>query len=219
MATPQNFRSAFNGFNREDVVHYISYITAKHETQVNELKAEAEELRAQMREQETNGRTVTDLVTEQARLRKELDSRAAELAAQKEAAAAAEEKADQLQAELSAKNEELNSLRLEMEQALASRAKTGEPSGRWTEELNAYRRAEKAERQAQQRVNQMYDKASAALAEASVRMERSAGQVSELAQKVQTELEKLHNAIGDSENILADTAMVLSAIRPKDGED
>ena len=31
MSTPQNFRSAFNGFNREDVVHYLEYISAYRE--------------------------------------------------------------------------------------------------------------------------------------------------------------------------------------------
>lgn len=46
MAAPQNFRSAFNGFNREDVVHYLEYINTKHNNLVNQLTAENEELRA-----------------------------------------------------------------------------------------------------------------------------------------------------------------------------
>ena len=33
MAAPQNFRSAFNGFNREDVVHYLEYLNSKHQNQ------------------------------------------------------------------------------------------------------------------------------------------------------------------------------------------
>ena len=37
MATPQNFRSAFNGFNRQDVVHYLEYINTKHQDQINSL--------------------------------------------------------------------------------------------------------------------------------------------------------------------------------------
>ena len=47
MAAPQNFRSAFNGFNREDVVNYISYITGKHENQLNQVRTEMENLRAE----------------------------------------------------------------------------------------------------------------------------------------------------------------------------
>ena len=46
MATPQNFRSAFNGFNREDVVHYLEYINTKHSNQLSQLTAENQELRA-----------------------------------------------------------------------------------------------------------------------------------------------------------------------------
>ena len=51
MASPQNFRSAFNGFNREDVVHYLEYINSKHNTLVNQLTEENEQLRAQLERQ------------------------------------------------------------------------------------------------------------------------------------------------------------------------
>ena len=46
MAAPQNFRSALNGFNREDVVHYLEYINSKHTHQINQLTSENQELRA-----------------------------------------------------------------------------------------------------------------------------------------------------------------------------
>lgn len=42
MAAAMNFRSAFNGFNREDVVHFIEYLNAKHTAEVNQLNAELE---------------------------------------------------------------------------------------------------------------------------------------------------------------------------------
>ncbi len=48
MATPQNFRSALNGFNREDVVRYLEYLNTKHQNQINQLTAEAESLRSQL---------------------------------------------------------------------------------------------------------------------------------------------------------------------------
>ena len=48
MAAPQNFRTAFNGFHKEDVVRYLEYINSKHTNQVNQLTAEAEELRKQL---------------------------------------------------------------------------------------------------------------------------------------------------------------------------
>ena len=50
MTMPQNFRSAFNGFNREDVVHYIEYINSRHNTEVNQLKSELDMLRTQQQE-------------------------------------------------------------------------------------------------------------------------------------------------------------------------
>lgn len=48
MAGEKSFRSAFRGFNREDVVHYIEYITNKHSAQLeqlnNQLRSAREEL-------------------------------------------------------------------------------------------------------------------------------------------------------------------------------
>lgn len=40
MAASMNFRSAFNGFNREDVVHFIDYLKARHNAEINQLNAE-----------------------------------------------------------------------------------------------------------------------------------------------------------------------------------
>ena len=48
MSAPQNFRSAFHGFNREDVVRYLEYINAKHASQVNQLTNDAEFLRRKL---------------------------------------------------------------------------------------------------------------------------------------------------------------------------
>ena len=46
MSAPMNFRSAFNGFNREDVVHFIEYLNARHAAEVNQLQAELDLLRS-----------------------------------------------------------------------------------------------------------------------------------------------------------------------------
>ena len=48
MSAPSKFRSAFNGFNREDVVHYLEYLNSKHTAQVNQLTSEADFLRAKL---------------------------------------------------------------------------------------------------------------------------------------------------------------------------
>lgn len=37
MAAPQRFRSAFHGFNREDVVNYIEYLNNRHNAQMEQM--------------------------------------------------------------------------------------------------------------------------------------------------------------------------------------
>ena len=48
MAELQTFRSAFNGFNREDVVRYIEYLNTKHNDQVAQLNNELAQAREQL---------------------------------------------------------------------------------------------------------------------------------------------------------------------------
>ena len=40
MASAQNFRSAFRGFNREDVVRYIEYLNNQHASQIAQLNSQ-----------------------------------------------------------------------------------------------------------------------------------------------------------------------------------
>ena len=42
MAQQQTFRSALNGFNREDVVSYIEYLNSVHTAEINQLNSELE---------------------------------------------------------------------------------------------------------------------------------------------------------------------------------
>lgn len=44
----QNFRFAFNGFNRSDVVNYLEFLNMKHSEQVNQLTLDNEMLRQQL---------------------------------------------------------------------------------------------------------------------------------------------------------------------------
>ena len=43
MAAPQRFRSAFNGFNREDVVNYIEYLNNHYTAQLDQLNNQLQE--------------------------------------------------------------------------------------------------------------------------------------------------------------------------------
>ena len=47
MTAPQKFRSAINGFNREDVVHYIEFSNSRHVAEVTQLKEQLD--KAQMK--------------------------------------------------------------------------------------------------------------------------------------------------------------------------
>ena len=42
-----NFRSSINGFNRDDVVHYIEYLNTKHTAEINQMNSELDYLRTQ----------------------------------------------------------------------------------------------------------------------------------------------------------------------------
>lgn len=48
MAGIQNFRSAFNGFKREDVVHYIEYMNNKHNAQIEQLNTQLRNAQEQL---------------------------------------------------------------------------------------------------------------------------------------------------------------------------
>lgn len=213
MSTPQNFRSALNGFNREDVVNYISYMSNKHETQANALRAEAEELRQALeaREQVTLG----------------LQSRVEELEQQNTCQAASEEmlqKVEELELEVAIRDEQirnleqtvaeqkemLTSMKLELTAAQAARMERAV-----TEELNAYRRAESAERRAMERVNQMYDRANGALAEAAARARQNAEQIGIRAAAVAAELELLNQTVAAAGEIMTDAGDMLSGLRPE----
>ena len=85
MSAPSKFRSAFNGFNREDVVHYLEYLNSKHTAQVNQLTSEADFLRAKLETQtpsQEQAETIAALEAERDALRAQveaLQARCAEL--------------------------------------------------------------------------------------------------------------------------------------------
>ena len=183
MAVPQNFRTSFNGFNRDDVVNYISYITTKHENQINQLNSELDQLRQELAE--IPAAPVVD--------EKELDELRAEIAA--------------LKAQLQDKDETIAQLKAQ------SAAPAVSPLTE--QELNAYRRAENAERRAMERVDQMYAQATGVLADTVSRLEENSGHVAQLADLVRADLTKLEAAIIQSKAVLSDSAAVLSAIHPE----
>lgn len=187
----QNFRSAFNGFNREDVVHYIEYLNAKHTGELNQLQAEADYLRGQASQAAENpalAEQIAALEAERDALRAENDVLKQELAAAKEAKTLAE---------------------ASREEALGKAAKC-----QVEQELEAYRRAERTERVARERAEQVYHQVNGVLADATVKVDEASGQLGDVTGKVSAQLSLLQQAVENSRKALADAAATLYAIRP-----
>lgn len=173
MAAFQNFRSALNGFNREDVVHYIEYTNNKHASQINQLQTEISALREELAAY--TGQPVPD--PEQITLlEQERDAALTELETVKAQLADAQRQSD--------------------------------------DELEAYRRAERAERIAKERVTQLYDQANGALAEATVRTDETATQICSAADAVIAQLTELQDLLRQGKITMKDAATAMYAIRP-----
>ena len=186
MATQMNFRSAFNGFNREDVVHYIEFLNSKHAADLNQLNAELEYLRSRQSEQPVPD--PDDIVEQQAARIRELFDRC------------------------SALEQELEAVKAEKEQLAAQQQDVGH--NRIEDELEAYRRAERTERFARERAENLYRQANGALADATVRVDEAAHQFSQMTDQVVAQLSDLQNAVASSKQALRDAAATLYTIRP-----
>ena len=199
--TQQTFRSALNGFNREDVVRYIEYLNSVHTAEINQLNSELEYLRNQEPaapapvEVPAPDTTETDALIEQQATRiRELFDRCKELEAElKEAQEAKIHAEEKLQAVVT-------------QQASVQ--------ARVNEELEAYRRAERIERLAKERAERLYHQTNGALADASIKVDEAAGQIGQLTDLVITQLTQLQEAVASSKQALKDAADTMYTIRP-----
>lgn len=164
MAT-QQFRSAFHGFNRQDVVRYIEYLNNQHNAQVEQLKSQLQ-----------NAKVPVD-----SELQAKLD--------------AALTKCAQLEAQL-----------------------TGAPAAATEQELEAYRRAERAERLARDRAQQICTQANAILADATAKAEATTARISDLAEQTKAQLQVYQDAIAASQTLFQDAVAALYAIKPEDND-
>ena len=189
MAAPQNFRSSFNGFNKEDVVHYLEYINSKHTAQVNQLTSENEELRTQLEQQPDE-----DLIAS-------LQEQCAELTAQLEQAQA---RCEELEKQLEEKSEVVV-----VEKAVQPAVVPGV-----SEELETYRRAERIEREARERAELVYFQANGVLTEATAKVDGISADITEMADQVMTQLTQLQMSVSKSKQALQDAASIMNTIRP-----
>ncbi len=188
MAVSLNFRTAIGGFHKEDVVHYIEYMNTKHHDQVNQLQSELEELRARIAE-----------LSAMPDLREQV-------AAQEEALTAQQQQIEELTAQRDAALAEVEELQAQRTEAAALALANLE--------LDAYRRAEQAERNAKARAEQIYQQATGTLAQATTQVDNAALQYKQIAEAVGTQLVQLQQALDGSKNALLDAATTMYAIRP-----
>lgn len=180
-----NFRSALNGFNRQDVARYLEYLNTQHNAQLNQLQTDLDNLRRKAEPEGDDPR--------EKRLR-ELENKCMELETQ------------------------LAAMQAQRDEALRQREAVVQVSGArldTNQELEAYRRAERAERVAKERANLIYAQTGAVLNQASVRVEGAIRQVTGISQQVSTQLDTLQAAISSSRLALQDAADTISRLKPK----
>lgn len=160
--TNQHFRTAINGFNKQDVVRYIEYLNNQHNAQI-----------AQLNNQLKNAQVPAD---------------------------------DRLQAKLEAALARCAELEAQLVNAPTA------PSGA---ELEAYRRAERAERLAQERAEQIYTQANAILADTTAKAEAASARIAELAQQANNQMQTYQEAIAGSQALFQEAVDALSAVKPE----
>lgn len=197
MSESYSFRNALGGFHKEDVVRYVEFINNKHANQVNQLRTEMAAMEAELQKLRQNA-NLEEILTD---LRKQY----AQVEAERDDALAALEKAQRTH------NEEIAALQRQVEE-LAGR-KTA-IINRNEEELEAYRRAEQAERQARQRAELICARAQAILADAGVKAEENARHIAAIADQTSAQLDVLQQAVSASKSTLQEVALSLYAIAP-----
>ena len=121
------------------------------------------------------------------------------------------------QGDLAAQLEEANARIAQLEQerdALSAQVEQLADRPQTDSELEAYRRAERAERIAADRVELLYQQANGALADATAKADDTAAQVGELTDSLMIQLQKLQSVLSTGGNSMRDAAAALFAIRP-----
>ena len=198
-----NFRSALNGFNRQDVANYLEYLNNRHNTEITQLNTDLEALRQQQQKPQIDPQKLAlearcmDLQEKLAQAEQERDN-------------ARQERDEALAREQAAKRQLEDAQRARAEAVIqASGAKLDT-----NQELEAYRRAERAERVARERAELVYSETGAVLTQASTRVESALRQMNGISQQVTSQLDTLQTAISASRMALQDAADTIQRLKP-----
>ena len=191
MSAPQKFRSALNGFNREDVASYLEYLNSKHTAQVNQLTSEADILRSKLdsaQPVQNQGHIIAALEAERDELRAQLEDQKIYCAALEKA---------------------LEEARLAPAPAPVAPVPSSD-----ADELEIYRRAERTERMARERADLIYRQTNGILNEASVRVNDMAQQVLPIADQILMQITNLQNTVNGAKQSLQDAVVIINTLRP-----
>ena len=211
MAEVQRFRSAFNGFNREDVVHYIEYLNSNHNNQINQLKADLAAMRQEKAAGWSDGQNAEELLN--------LKERCAQL--EEQLAAVTSERDEALEAAEAARQEVPSP-------AVPVIQHTPRLSGYVEDELAAYRRAERMEREsrdraeslereardkarqleneAKARVDAIYAQIQSVLSNAITKADDAATQLNGISDNLYTQIQAIQKAVNSSSQVLHEVA-------------
>jgi hypothetical protein len=112
----------------------------------------------------------------------------------------------ELQAKLDAAMERIAQLEEQLAQA---------NTGSSEQELEAYRRAERAERIAQERAQQICTQANAILADTTAKAEAAAARIAELANQANAQLQAYQQAVSGTQAVFQEAVDALGALKPE----
>ena len=193
MVDTQNFRLAFHGFNRDDVLQFLESEQAKHTMEVNSLKDDVMRLEAALISAQMAAQTAPAPQSEEPQQAEDTTLR---------------EQLEALQAENATLREQLEALQTE-----------NTTLHEQLEELEAYRRAENVERQARIRAGQMSAQVHTLVDDISNRMDGTQAEMTAAADDLGQALERLQAALDHSRAALYDGAAAFRALQPESEQD
>lgn len=208
MAQSQNFRTAFNGFNREDVVQYLSFLNTKHAAEVSQLSNEAEELRRELAEAEKD-----------TQLQERVEELEMQLAQSETEKASLILRVAELERELANVSADVREVVVEkpvyIEKVVERPMEVPAQVSSAAQELEAYRRAERAERVAKERATVIYNRANGVLSDATEKVDGAADQISVMAERTIQQIQQLQQAVMNSRYALQEAVSEMYALRPE----
>ncbi len=211
MAT-QHFRSAINGFNRQDVVNYIEFLNNQFDSKVEQLNSQLQAASSPNAELQSR---LDAALAQIAELEAQLERQAA--AAPVVAAPAPvvpAEPAPVVAAPAPVVPAEPVAPVIPVAAPVAAAPVV--PAAPTTDELEAYRRAERTERMARERAQQIHDQANAVLADATVKAEAASEQIGTIADQIAGQLQQYQDSIVSTKEAFQDAVASLYALRPEE---